>query len=165
MSNRINAAVVAALTLLASPLPALGQESAAAPVMLEVAAAELAFGDIEVPGFASGMKIATVYGDPSVADEPYTIRLAFPDGYAFPPHWHPRAENVTVLEGEFLLSMGREFDDSKLKIYRPGDYLYIAAKNPHFGKAKGRTVIQLHGIGPFAITVVEGQEMSPVGGD
>lgn len=128
--------------------------------MSEVAVADLAWSDIDVPGFLPGMEIAAIHGDPAVADEPYTLRLAFPDGYMFPPHWHPRAENVTVLEGTFLLAMGEEFDDGELVSYRPGDYLFIAAENPHFGGAEGRTVIQLHGVGPFDIMVVEGQEMS-----
>ena len=97
----------------------------------------------------------------TLRDQPYTIRLAFPDGYKFPPHWHPRAENVTVLEGTFRLAMGRTFDDSKLMTYGPGDFLFIAPENPHYGGAQGRTVIQLHGIGPFEIEVVEGQAMTP----
>ena len=131
----------------------------ATPAMHAVAAADLAYEAIEVPGFLSGMKIAPIHGDPAVADEPYTLRLWFPDGYKFPPHWHPRAENVTVLEGTLLLAMGEAFDKSNLKSYGPGDYLFIAAENPHYGGAKGDTVLQLHGIGPFEILVVEGQEM------
>ena len=164
MSHRFTPLWVAALglLLLAAPGDALqGQEGASASMaMHDVAAADLTFEPIEVPGFLPGMKIAAVHGDPSVAGEPYTLRLAFPDGYQFPPHWHPMAENVTVLEGSFLLAMGEKFDKSKLTSYEPGDYLFIAPENPHFGGAKGRTVIQLHGMGPFAIEVVEGQGMS-----
>lgn len=162
MSYRLLAVVAAlALGLGISASPALAQTSEESPAMHDVAAAGLAFEDIEVPGFLPGMKIAPIHGDPSVADEPYTLRLLFPDGYAFPPHWHPRAENVTVLEGTFFLAMGEEFDDSKLKTYQPGDYLFIAAENAHYGKVQGRTVLQLHGIGPFDIMVVEGQGMTP----
>lgn len=163
MSHRLISAVFAAALGLAVSAPvALAQEveEMAMPAMHDVAAADLAWGDIEVPGFLTGMKIAVIHGDPSVAGEPYTLRLLFPDGYKFPPHWHPQAENVTVLEGTFLLAMGREFDDSKLKTYAPGDYLFISAESPHFGGVKGRTVLQLHGLGPFEIVVVEGQEMS-----
>lgn len=150
-----------ALIFLAAPGETLhGQEGSSAPVaMHDVVADDLAFEPIEVPGFLSGMKIAAVHGDPSVAGELYALRLAFPDGYKFPPHWHPMAENVTVLEGTFLLAMGTSFDESQLRSYEPGDYLFIAAENPHFGVAKGRTVIQLHGMGPFEIEVVEGQGM------
>lgn len=160
MSNRILTAAVLVFGLVVSPLPATAQDAQTAD-MFDVDAEGLTWNDIEVPGFLPGMQIAAISGDPSVADEPYTLRLLFPDGYVFPPHWHPRAENVTVLEGTFLLAMGETFDRDELKSYAPGDYLYIAAENPHFGGAEGRTVIQLHGIGPFDILVVEGEEMSP----
>lgn len=160
MSHRLLRLAVAALGLPVAAAVVLAQADSQKPAMHDVAAADITWNDIEVPGFKSGMKIAVMHGDPSVADESYTLRLAFPDGYAFPPHFHPRAENVTVLEGTFQLAMGSKFDESTLKTYNPGDYLYIVAENPHFGKVQGRTVVQLHGIGPFEITVVKGQEMT-----
>lgn len=158
MMRRLVPLLAVAVLLALSADRVRAQEGSAA--MTDMAAADLEWSDIEVPGFLPGMEIAAIHGDPAVADEPYTLRLAFPDGYMFPPHWHPRAENVTVLEGTFLLAMGEEFDDGELVSYGPGDYLFIAAENPHFGGAEGRTVIQLHGVGPFDIMVVEGQEMS-----
>jgi ribosomal protein L16 Arg81 hydroxylase len=47
--------------------------------------------------------------------------------------------------------MGEKENPAVLKTYAPGDFLYIPAKMPHFGGAKGVTEIQLHGIGPFEI--------------
>ncbi len=168
MSHRLLAAVAVAGGLAASAPAALAQDEPmklarpdAPPAMHDVAVADLAWDDLEVPGFLPGTKIAPVHGDPSVADEQYTARFAFPDGYKFPPHWHSRAENTTVLEGTVLLAMGKKFDDSKLTSYAPGDYLFIAAENAHYGLVMGRTVVQVHGIGPFDTTVVEGQGMSP----
>lgn len=164
MSRRLTSALAVAVVLLVLTAHGDGlhaQEGYAAPVaMHDVDADGLTFEPIEVPGFLPGMKIAPVHGDPSVAGESYTLRLSFPDGYKFPPHWHPMAEHVTVLEGTFLLAMGEEFDEAELTSYAPGDYLFIAAENAHFGGAKGHTVIQLHGIGPFEIEVVEGQGMT-----
>ncbi len=151
-------AALVALHLLAAPTT--GQQGYAMG-MQTVAKADLVWGDVEVPGFLPGLKLAAIHGDPAVADQPYTVRLVMPDGYKFPPHYHPRAENVTVLEGTLTLAMGRAFDQSKLKTYGPGDYLFIEAENPHFGGAQGRTVLQLHGVGPFEILVVEGQGMTP----
>lgn len=144
----------------AVPQPAEAQEAMSNPAMRAVAVADLAWEEVDVPGFLPGMQMTPIHGDPAVADQPYTLRLMLPDGYRFPPHWHPRAENVTVLEGEFHLEMGETFDEEALETYSPGDFLFIEAENPHYGAAKGRTVIQLHGMGPFEIHVVEGQEMS-----
>ena len=113
------------------------------------AAAGLSFQPLEVPGFKSGMQLAVIHGDPGGKGD-YTIRLKLPAGYTFPAHYHPNAEHLTVLSGTFLLSMGAK-EGGALREYLPGDFLYIPAKKPHFGGAKGETVIQLHGIGPFDI--------------
>ena len=61
--------------------------------------------------------------------------------------------DLTVLSGTILLAMGHRADEAKLKAYGAGDYLYMPATKPHFGGARGATVIQLHGQGPFAINL------------
>ena len=119
-----------------------------------VPADKVAFAPIEVPGFQSGMKIAVINGDPNAESGAYVIRLEFPDGYKFPPHWHPMAENVTVLSGTFILGMGNKADNAKLVTYSPGAFMSIPAKMAHFGGAKGATVVQLHGQAPFKIELV-----------
>jgi uncharacterized RmlC-like cupin family protein len=101
------------------------------------------------------MKIAAIHGDPNAASGTYVIRLQFPAGYKFPAHWHPNAENLTVLSGELLLGMGDKEDAAKLMSYKPGAFMYIPGKMPHFGGAKGATVIQLHGPAPFKIELVK----------
>jgi quercetin dioxygenase-like cupin family protein len=121
----------------------------------EVPANAVKFEPIEVPGFDSGMKIAVLHGDPNAKMGTYVLRLAFPDGYQFPAHWHPNAENLTVLEGQFNLGMGERCDESKIKNYQPGAFMHIPAKMPHFGGATGATVIQLHGQAPFTIELVK----------
>jgi uncharacterized protein (TIGR02246 family) len=113
------------------------------------AAAGLTLRPLEVPGFKPGAQLAVLHGDPTGKGD-YTIRLKFPAGYTFPAHYHPNAEHLTVLSGTFLLSMG-EKEGGPLREYQPGDFLYVPAKKPHYGGAKGETVIQLHGIGPFEI--------------
>src|ERR1700746_146865 len=52
------------------------------------------------PVFPAGAQMAVLAGNPGKAG-PFTVRLKFPDGYRVMPHWHPTAENVTVLSGEF----------------------------------------------------------------
>lgn len=112
----------------------------------------LTWGDLVVPGFPSGAKIAVLHGDPGKKGD-YTLRLQFPDGYEFPVHWHPGAEHLTVLSGSFHLGMGGVANPSMVRDYVPGDFLYIPGRMSHFGGARGLTVIQLHGVGPFAINL------------
>lgn len=136
------------------PAPALPQVSV---VVLEPpgddmtmnAAAGLTFQPLEVPGFKSGMQLAVIHGDPMGKGD-YTIRLKFPAGYTFPAHYHPNSEHLTVLSGVFVLGMGDK-EGGMTREYQPGDFLYIPPKKPHYGGARGETVIQLHGIGPFEI--------------
>lgn len=125
------------------------------PDMAIVANAGLKWDDITPEGFNPGMKIAAIHGDPAAAGSSYTIRLSFPDGYTFPAHYHPNSENLTVLSGTFQLGMGTTPDAAALKTYKTGDFLYIPGEMPHFGGAKGATVIQLHGIGPFEIKLAQ----------
>jgi uncharacterized protein (TIGR02246 family) len=138
------------------PIP----EPPTAVVMIEPAgdrmvmnhAAGMQFQPLEVPGFKSGLQLAVIHGDPMGKGD-YTIRLKFPPGYTFPAHYHPNAEHLTVLSGTFLLAMGEKEGGATME-YQPGDFLYIPAKKPHYGGAKGETVIQLHGMGPFEIKLV-----------
>ena len=130
------------------------RQAASGSTHVIVPADKVAFGPIEVPGFPSGMKIAAISGDPYAESGEYVIRLQFPDGYTFPAHWHPMAENLTVLSGTLVLGMGDKADSSKLATYSPGTFMSIPGKMAHFGGARGATVIQLHGQGPFKIELV-----------
>lgn len=148
------------VTLLVSVLALSVGVAAQKPEMRAMTNAQIQWTDLVVPGFAPGTKMAAVSGDPAAADQPYTLRLKFPDGYRFPAHYHPKTENVTVLSGSLLLAMGAEESD-KMSSYSAGDYLFIPPDMPHYGGAKGETVIQLHGIGPFEIKLVKPVTKSP----
>ncbi len=127
----------------------------AAPTHVMVPAASVTFQPIAIPGFDPGVKIAVVHGDPNAASGMYVIRLSFPADYRFPPHWHPMAENLTVLEGELLVAMGDKADPAKLTGYKPGSFLFLPGKESHFGGAKAATIIQLHGQAPFTIELTK----------
>ena len=100
-----------------------------------------------------GAKLATIVGD-ITKPGPFTVRLDVPDGYRIPPHQHHTDENVTVLSGTFRIARGSTWDDKALNNLTGGSYANLAADSPHFMEAKGRTVLQLHGMGPFGATYV-----------
>lgn len=152
MIGRIKLGLALSVLMLVPAAGAYGQaaEKAAAEKPMALKAGDVAWSNADVPGFAPGMKMAVLYGDPS-KEGAYTLRLKFPDGYAFPPHWHPTLEYVTVVSGTFYLGMGDTVDKSAAQPYKPGDFLVAPPHMSHFGWVKGETVVQLHGMGPFAI--------------
>ena len=104
--------------------------------------------------FPKGALFAVVQGDPSVAGKIFTVRLIFPSGYVLPPHTHPEEEHVTVLRGTFLAGMGPDFSQDSLTPLQTGDFMTMPKDAPHFAKTRGITEVQVHGIGPFALTYV-----------
>lgn len=99
-----------------------------------------------------GNEMAVVYGDPSKAGEMYAVRFRFADGFKVPAHWHPQDEHATVLQGTLLLGMGTKWDAAQLTTtMTTGTYVFLPKGMPHFALAKGETILQAHGIGPFQI--------------
>jgi quercetin dioxygenase-like cupin family protein len=105
------------------------------------------------PGLPPGAQFAVLSGDPSKA-ELFTIRLKAPDGYKIMPHWHPTDENVTVLEGRFVMGMGEKFDEAAAHEMPVGSFNRVPKGARHYAMAKGETVVQVHGLGPFVINYV-----------
>jgi ChrR Cupin-like domain len=105
------------------------------------------------PGLPPGAKVAVLMGDPSKA-APYVLRAQMPDGYKVPPHWHPTAENVTVLKGTLMLGKGEKFSADAAEALPAGSFMSMPKDMRHFAWAKGETIIQVHGIGPFDISYV-----------
>ena len=103
--------------------------------------------------FPKGAKMAVVSGDPGKA-APFTVELAFPNGYKIPPHFHPTDEAVEVKKGTFLVGMGDTLDVSKTNAMKVGDKGQVPAQMHHYGIAKGATVVSVTAMGPFAMTYV-----------
>ena len=97
--------------------------------------------------------MAVVSGDPSKAAQ-FTVELSLPDGYRFPPHFHPTDEAVEVKQGTFLFAMGDKFDAAQLKGMSVGEKGSVPANSHHFAQAKGPTVVAVTAMGPFAMTYV-----------
>ncbi|MBA3466451.1 MAG: SgcJ/EcaC family oxidoreductase [Gemmatimonadaceae bacterium] len=123
-----------------------------APTMEMHASNGLTWRPFQPAGFPAGAKIALMHGDRAKAGD-YALRVTFPDGYEFPVHWHTSGEHVTVLSGTFLIAMGGSGDRSAVQAHGPGSFLYMPARTAHYGGARGETTVQLHGNGPFKLTL------------
>lgn len=105
------------------------------------------------PGLPAGAEFALLTGDPHKAG-PYVIRAKLPDGYKVPPHWHSSDENVTVIAGTLMIGKGETIDADSCKALPVGSFMRMPKKMRHFAWAKGQTIIQVHGMGPFDINYV-----------
>src|SRR5262249_59684837 len=84
----------------------------------------------------------------------FVVRLKMPAGYKIAPHWHPTDEHVTVLSGTFGVGMGDKVDMASLKKLPAGGYALLPATMHHYAVAVGEATVQVHGMGPFALTYV-----------
>jgi quercetin dioxygenase-like cupin family protein len=100
-----------------------------------------------------GAQFAILEGDPS-KEGPFTMRVKFPANYKIPPHTHPRTERVTVLEGEFQLGMGREYDERAMERLPVGGFFTMPPGMVHFARTERPTTVQLNGVGPWSINYI-----------
>ena len=110
--------------------------------------------DITWKPLRPGAEIAVVSGDPDTAGSPFVMRMRYQGVVQVPPHWHPTDEHITVLTGTFMMGMGERPDESAAIELTGGAYAHVPAKMAHYAWSKGDTVVQVHGIGPFAINYV-----------
>jgi hypothetical protein len=104
-------------------------------------------------GLPPGSQVAVISGDPG-GNGAYVIRVNMPVGYTVPPHTHPTDENVTVLSGTLHFAMGGMLDKSKGDPVKAGGFFRAEQGMQHYAWAGEPTVIQIHGMGPFAIQYV-----------
>ena len=102
----------------------------------------------------AGAQHAVLEGDPT-KEGAFTMRVRVPDGYRIPPHTHPKVEHITVISGTFNFGMGKTFDASVTKEMPAGTFGFWPAGMQHFAWAKGETVVQLHGVGPWSIEYLD----------
>ena len=105
------------------------------------------------PFFPAGARFTVVQGDPSQTGL-YTVRLEMPPGYTIKPHTHPTDEHVTVISGALVLGMGDTVRTRGATLLTSGGFITAKAQMHHFAVARGRTVVQVHGEGPFAINYI-----------
>lgn len=102
-------------------------------------------------GLPPGAKFTVLFGNPG-APGPFTVRAMLPAGYKVPPHFHATDENITVIAGDFGIGMGDALDMAKGDVLSASGFTAMPAGMHHFAWTKKGATIQIHGMGPFAIT-------------
>jgi quercetin dioxygenase-like cupin family protein len=97
-----------------------------------------------------GAQVAVLDGDPFKPGF-FSIRLKMPDGYKVAPHWHPTDENIVVVQGTFTVGSGDTFDESAARALPAGSFTKMPKRMHHYAGAKGETIVQIYGPGPFVI--------------
>jgi len=112
----------------------------------------LAWSEFAPRGFPPGGKISVLHGDPFSGGR-FVLRLSLPDGYQIPIHWHPNSEYITVISGSASLGMGNTVAESMARTFNAGDFVFVPPRQPHFAQARGATVIEISGNGPFQLNL------------
>ncbi len=116
---------------------------------------ELEWGPVASMG--EGASIAFIEGDLS-STEPFTFRIKLEPGYIVRPHIHPEYERVTVLEGTFHFAHGDVYDPDQTRALPVGGLAIMPPGEPMFGYVEERTIIQLHGNGPWGIEYINPED-------
>lgn len=124
------------------------KDAAAKPEAFSINPDEIKWGDAP-PDLPKGGQLAVLHGDPSKKGT-FTMRLKMPDGYKIPPHWHTQDEQLTIVSGTFMLHMG-DTVAAPAHSLEAGGYHFLPGKMHHAAEAKGETVVQIDGMGPFDI--------------
>jgi quercetin dioxygenase-like cupin family protein len=95
--------------------------------------------------------VELLFGDPETAGEPFVMRIRELPGAIVPPHSHPVDEHITVVQGTWYFALGEEFKAEALQELKAGTYAFAPKGSSMFGYSRTGAVVQVHGIGPFAI--------------
>ncbi|MEO7963769.1 MAG: cupin domain-containing protein [Gemmatimonadaceae bacterium] len=114
--------------------------------------------------FPAGAQMAVLQGNPG-GNALFTVRLRFPNGYKIPPHTHPTDEIVTVISGTFRVGMGAKLNLEQTMALKAGGFVVAPANMAHFAAAQGETIVQVHAMGPFAMTYVNPADTPKAGGE
>jgi quercetin dioxygenase-like cupin family protein len=100
-----------------------------------------------------GVKLAVIEGD-LTKPGPFVIRVKFPAGFKLAPHTHPTLEHTTILSGAMRLGYGTKAD-GPAEVMPAGTIIITPANTPHFATTPTETIVQTHGVGPWASTPVK----------
>ena len=142
-------------------LGACGSSAPACPETTRVMEATLPGGETQLKALASeidwapcppslpkGCEMAVLEGDPR-EEMLFTVRFRTTGEFEMRPHWHPRNERVTILEGKVGVGFGDVIDRENVTWFGPGDYYVNVEGAHHFVLAQGPAVLQITGLGPW----------------
>ena len=106
-----------------------------------------------MPSLPAGAKLTVIEGPLSEA-VPFILRITFPANFQIPARWHPAIEHVTVISGTINMGLGDKLDRSKTKALSAGSVAIMQPKTNHFLWTDQEALVQVHGVGPWAINYV-----------
>tara|TARA_R110000787_G_scaffold12074_54_gene39497 strand:+ start:5291 stop:5731 length:441 start_codon:yes stop_codon:yes gene_type:complete len=105
------------------------------------------------PSLPKGSKVAVLEGNPGKSGI-FTLRVRAPAGARVAAHTHPKPERVTIISGAVGVGFGDYYDQTKLRVFRTGDYYLTPPGIPHFLSFAEDSVVQITGNGPWLVTPV-----------
>jgi len=102
------------------------------------------------PALPKGAQVAVLHGGPNTEGQ-YVMRVMMPPRYKMPFHWHSKTEHVTVISGALFVASQETYDKRIAHPVKEGGFLYVPARAQQFAFTKGKTVIEIHGEGPYDI--------------
>ncbi len=103
-----------------------------------------------------GAQIAVLEGDLNKIGA-YIFQLRFPPNYKIPPHWFMLDNHVTVISGVLNVGNGDKFDIDKGKALPSGSFAIFRANDHVYAWVSQETIIQVSGIGPWTMQLVNPQ--------
>ena len=108
------------------------------------------------PTLPPGCELAVLEGD-MTSEDLFTVRFRVTErDFVMAPHWHPKDERVTVIEGAVAVAFGEAAERADAVEFGPGDYYVNARHAVHTVWIEPGTILQITGIGPWkAVPAVE----------
>lgn len=102
------------------------------------------------PSLPKGSQIAVLEGNPG-QEGMFTLRVRVPAGARLQAHTHPRPERVTILSGAVGVGFGPHYDQTRLKVFRAGDFYVNPPGKTHFVSFAQDSEVQITGQGPWVV--------------
>ena len=94
-----------------------------------------------------GIAVASLFGGLDKTGE-FVVRLRLPAQASWPPHFHKKRLNATVISGTLLLALGTTVNRKAMLAYPAGSFISIPPDTPYYDATEGATVVEEYGQGP-----------------